>query len=53
MNYTKPKLECFGSLRQLTQLGFDADCDGGVNGISGSDGADLGEQIFGVTCTRS
>jgi hypothetical protein len=30
--YSKPMLEKFGSLRELTELGFDADCDGGING---------------------
>lgn len=31
--YVKPKLEVFGSLRELTQLGTDPDCDGGIYGI--------------------
>lgn len=31
--YNKPKLERFGSFRELTQLGFDADGDGGFHGI--------------------
>lgn len=31
--YIKPTLERFGSLRELTQLGFNADCDGGIYGI--------------------
>ena len=32
--YVKPKLQVFGMLRELTQLGLDPDCDGGVFGIS-------------------
>lgn len=28
--YSKPKLEKFGSLRELTAIGSDADCDGGI-----------------------
>lgn len=31
--YSKPKLEKFGSFRELTQLGSDADGDGGFFGI--------------------
>jgi len=31
--YSKPKLERFGSFRQLTQLGTDSDGDGGFYGI--------------------
>lgn len=36
--YQKPTLDRFGSLRDLTQLGMGADCDGGILGISGSPG---------------
>ena len=41
--YQKPTLERFGSLRDLTQLGAGADCDGGIFGITGSpgDGSDI------------
>lgn len=28
--YTKPRLERFGTFRELTQLGFGADGDGGI-----------------------
>lgn len=31
--YVKPQVEKFGSLRELTQIGTGADCDGGVLGI--------------------
>lgn len=31
--YSKPKLERFGSFRELTRLGSDADGDGGLFGI--------------------
>jgi hypothetical protein len=51
MNYVKPKLERFGSLRQLTLVGTDADCDGGIWGI-GVDGSNIGE-FFGYSCSRS
>jgi hypothetical protein len=40
--YVKPKLEVFGMLRELTQLGLDADCDGGVFGITATNGSWLG-----------
>jgi len=50
MGYTKPKLERYGSLRQLTQIGLDSDCDGGVWGVV--DGSNIGE-LFGVRCNRS
>lgn len=35
--YVKPKLEVFGSLRELTLIGLDPDCDGGVFGIGNGD----------------
>ena len=28
--YVKPQLQRFGSLRELTLIGLDANCDGGV-----------------------
>ena len=31
--YTKPQVVKFGTLRELTQLGFDRDCDGGIYGV--------------------
>ena len=31
--YEKPQLVRYGSLRELTQLGFNQDCDGGIYGI--------------------
>lgn len=40
--YTKPQLERFGSLRELTQFGFDADCDGTTLGIGDVDGTWIG-----------
>lgn len=45
--YEKPKLVCFGRLRDLTQLGLNHDCDGGIQGItagvaSATDGSWLG-----------
>lgn len=49
--YQKPRLERFGSLRDLTQVGTDSDCDGGIWGI-GVDGSNIGE-FFGVRCGRS
>lgn len=32
--YSKPELQKFGSMRELTLLGLDQDCDGGVWGIA-------------------
>jgi hypothetical protein len=51
MDYVKPKLERFGTLRSLTQVGTNADCDGGIYGI-GADGSNIGE-FFGYPCSRS
>jgi hypothetical protein len=39
--YVKPKLERFGTLRELTLFGFNENCDGGViwgiaTGVDGS-----------------
>jgi len=47
--YVKPKLERFGSVRELTRIGLYADCDGGVfgtdnggvGGCGGSGGGDF------------
>jgi len=36
--YIKPKLERFGSVRELTRLGTNPDCDGGIFGIGIGDG---------------
>ncbi|HSH46155.1 MAG TPA: hypothetical protein VK966_09880 [Longimicrobiales bacterium] len=38
--YSKPELQKFGSMRELTLLGLDQDCDGGVFGIG--DGSWIG-----------
>jgi hypothetical protein len=43
--YTKPQVVKFGTLRELTQVGTDADCDGGILG------AVNGSNIFG--CSRT
>lgn len=44
MHYTRPSVTDLGTLRQLTQLGAGADCDGGAFGIPGSpgDGSTIG-----------
>jgi len=34
--YMKPELVRFGRLRELTQLGFNHDCDVGIQGVSDS-----------------
>lgn len=39
-NYSKPSVTDLGTLRQLTQLGLNADCDGGIYGIG--DGSTIG-----------
>jgi hypothetical protein len=44
--YNKPSLTRFGSFRQLTQVGFGADGDGGIFGSGFLDGCDFG-------CNRS
>jgi len=31
--YKKPEIVKFGTLRELTQLGLDRDCDGGIFGV--------------------
>ena len=49
--YVKPKVERFGTLRDLTRIGTDADCDGGgVWGI-GADGANVIGEFGGVSCS--
>ena len=56
--YRKPKLERFGSFRELTQLGLDAEGDGGVYiGLIAStpsaDGCNLNQYTGGLfTCSR-
>ena len=32
--YVKPEVVRFGTLRELTQLGLDRDCDGGLAGVA-------------------
>jgi hypothetical protein len=32
--YAKPQVVCFGTLRELTQIGLNQDCDGGIQGIT-------------------
>ena len=32
--YVKPEVVKFGTLRELTQLGLNQDCDGGIQGIT-------------------
>src|SRR5690606_11049390 len=46
--YQRPTIERYGSLRDLTQLGAGADCDGGIFGINGSAGD--GSSMF---CSRN
>ncbi len=36
--YVKPHLVKFGTVRDLTQIGLNQDCDGGIWGISATDG---------------
>jgi hypothetical protein len=51
--YVKPKVERFGSLRDLTRIGTNADCDGGgVWGI-GADGSDIVGEFDGVSCSSA
>jgi hypothetical protein len=55
--YKKPKLERFGTFRELTQLGLDADGDGGVYiGLianSVADGCNLNQYTGGLfSCSR-
>ena len=39
-NYARPSVTDLGTLRQLTQVGLNPDCDGGIHGIG--DGSTLG-----------
>lgn len=39
--YEKPKLERFGTLRELTLIGFGPDGDGGIFGLGWIDGRQL------------
>jgi hypothetical protein len=48
--YTKPRLERFGTLRELTLVGWNADCDGGIFGIG--DGSNVSE-FFGFACNNN
>ena len=57
--YKKPKLEKFGTFRELTQLGLDADGDGGVyigliaNNAPSADGCNLNQYTGGLfSCSR-
>ncbi|MFO7260514.1 MAG: lasso RiPP family leader peptide-containing protein [bacterium] len=36
--YVKPRLERFGSVRELTQYGLSTDCDGGIFGVDAARG---------------
>jgi hypothetical protein len=40
--YVKPVVVRFGLLREVTQVGWNYDCDGGWNGVSSSDGDSWG-----------
>jgi hypothetical protein len=42
MTYEKPQMERFGTLRELTLLGFGEDGDGGVFGTGFLDGCAIG-----------
>lgn len=35
--YQKPELRTFGTLRELTLIGLNQDCDGGIFGIGDGD----------------
>ena len=49
--YVKPEVVRFGTLRELTQIGFNRDCDGGIQGVSVSvSSATDGDWIY---CRRS
>lgn len=37
--YSKPAVIDLGTLRELTRIGFDQDCDGGIFGIGVTDGS--------------
>ena len=55
--YQKPKLERFGTFRELTKLGLDSDGDGGIYigliAATAVDGCDLNSYTGGAfTCSR-
>ena len=57
--YKKPKLEKFGTFRELTKLGLDSDGDGGVyigliaNNAPSADGCNLNQYTGGLfSCSR-
>lgn len=56
--YRKPKLERFGTFRELTKLGLDSDGDGGVYigliaNTSVADGCNLNQYTGGLfSCSR-
>lgn len=47
--YEKPQVVCFGTLRELTQIGVSSDCDGGVQGVRPT----AVSTISPVACRRS
>ena len=49
--YVKPQVVRFGTLRELTQIGLDNDCDGGIDGISAS--VTAGTDGSWLKCRRS
>ena len=51
--YVKPKVERFGSLRELTRIGFNADCDGGGVWGNTADGDDVLGEFDGVSCSSA
>lgn len=53
--YEKPKVVCFGTLRALTQIGLNTDCDGGIQGVPGPVGAAVASGTDGswLACRRS
>lgn len=51
--YEKPKVERFGSLRDLTRIGFNADCDGGGVWGNDGDGSDVIGEFDGVSCSSA
>jgi hypothetical protein len=53
--YKKPALQRFGSLRDLTLIGWGADGDGGIQGFGYIVGAvtDGCEVVGGGSCSRS
>jgi len=51
--YTKPELVRFGRLRELTQLGFSHDCDGGIQGVTVSAATTAATDGEWMYCRRS